>query len=82
MRASVENWATLGGEQALTGPIARGDGEIVARHRRVIEERAPQFVALFDALVERTRSLASRVARTDHRPPDEAERSRNEDPSV
>ncbi|HEX6390215.1 MAG TPA: DUF2520 domain-containing protein, partial [Solirubrobacteraceae bacterium] len=31
VRAAVENWARLGAADALTGPIARGDEETVAR---------------------------------------------------
>ncbi|MCW2951695.1 MAG: hypothetical protein JWQ48_865 [Conexibacter sp.] len=59
VRATVENWATLGPERALTGPIARGDEATVARQRSAIAERAPQLLALFDTLSERTRALAA-----------------------
>jgi predicted short-subunit dehydrogenase-like oxidoreductase (DUF2520 family) len=58
VRASVENWAALGGERALTGPIARGDDATVARHREAIAERAPDLAELFDALADATRALA------------------------
>src|SRR3712207_7155894 len=34
VRATVENWASLGPERALTGPIARGDEATVARQDR------------------------------------------------
>ena len=54
----MENWAQLGGEGALTGPIARGDEATVARHRAALSERAPELLALYDALAEATRSLA------------------------
>jgi predicted short-subunit dehydrogenase-like oxidoreductase (DUF2520 family) len=60
VRATVENWAALGGATALTGPIARGDDETVARQRAALAERAPQLLALFDVLAERTRALAGR----------------------
>ena len=33
VRATVENWAALGAERALTGPIARGDEATVERQR-------------------------------------------------
>src|SRR3954451_9988506 len=36
VRATVENWAALGGADALTGPIARGDEETVTRQRTAI----------------------------------------------
>jgi len=58
-RAALENWATLGVPAALTGPIARGDEATVARQRAAIEERAPDLLALFDALADRTRAIAS-----------------------
>jgi predicted short-subunit dehydrogenase-like oxidoreductase (DUF2520 family) len=58
VRATVENWAELGGAHALTGPVARGDEATVARQRAAIEDRAPELQELFDALVDATRSLA------------------------
>jgi predicted short-subunit dehydrogenase-like oxidoreductase (DUF2520 family) len=60
VRASVENWAALGGVRALTGPIARGDEATVARHRAAIAQRTPELTALFDALADATRDLAGR----------------------
>lgn len=59
VRAAVENWAALGGERALTGPIARGDEATVARQRAAIDERAPELAELFDALAAATRELAA-----------------------
>jgi predicted short-subunit dehydrogenase-like oxidoreductase (DUF2520 family) len=58
IRATVENWATLGSLRALTGPVARGDDATVALQRTALSERAPDLVPLFDALAEATRSLA------------------------
>ncbi|HTX32464.1 MAG TPA: Rossmann-like and DUF2520 domain-containing protein [Solirubrobacteraceae bacterium] len=58
VRATVENWAARGPEQALTGPVARGDEETVEAQRAAVAERAPELLALFDALVEATRRLA------------------------
>ena len=59
VRAAVENWARLGAEEALTGPIARGDEATVARQRAAVEERAPDLLALYDALADATRALAA-----------------------
>jgi predicted short-subunit dehydrogenase-like oxidoreductase (DUF2520 family) len=59
VRASVDNWAALGGERALTGQIARGDDATVARHREAIAQRAPDLLPLFDARAGATRALAS-----------------------
>ena len=64
VRASVANWAQLGAERALTGPIARGDEETVARQRAAIAERLPAELALFDALADATRRLAGGATAT------------------
>jgi predicted short-subunit dehydrogenase-like oxidoreductase (DUF2520 family) len=58
--AAVDNWARLGAEQALTGPIVRGDEETVARQRAAVEERAPDLLGLWDAMVGATRELVAR----------------------
>jgi predicted short-subunit dehydrogenase-like oxidoreductase (DUF2520 family) len=62
VRATVENWSRLGGERALTGPVARGDEGTVAAQRQAIAERAPDLLALFDTLVDATRALATAEA--------------------
>jgi predicted short-subunit dehydrogenase-like oxidoreductase (DUF2520 family) len=59
VRATVENWARLGPERALTGPVARGDIATVARQRAAVSEVAPDLLELFDALVSATRELAA-----------------------
>jgi predicted short-subunit dehydrogenase-like oxidoreductase (DUF2520 family) len=58
VRATVENWATLGPQRALTGPVARGDELTVTRQRQAVAERAPELLPLFDALADATRALA------------------------
>jgi predicted short-subunit dehydrogenase-like oxidoreductase (DUF2520 family) len=63
VRATVENWGRLGSERALTGPVARGDEQTVARQRAAVGERAPELVALFDELVRVTRARARARAR-------------------
>jgi predicted short-subunit dehydrogenase-like oxidoreductase (DUF2520 family) len=62
VRAAVENWGALGGRAALTGPIVRGDEAVVTRQREAVAERTPELLALFDALAEATRDLASVAA--------------------
>jgi predicted short-subunit dehydrogenase-like oxidoreductase (DUF2520 family) len=59
VRATVENWARLGPQRALTGPVARGDQDTVARQRAAIAEAAEDLLPLFDALVQTTRELAA-----------------------
>jgi len=61
VRAAVENWAALGADEALTGPIARGDEAVVARQRMAVAARAPELIDLFDALAGATRDLARRA---------------------
>jgi predicted short-subunit dehydrogenase-like oxidoreductase (DUF2520 family) len=61
VRATVENWAAMGPDRALTGPIARGDEATVSRQRDAIAERTPELLPLFDALAEATRALAAGV---------------------
>ncbi|MGZ4299705.1 MAG: DUF2520 domain-containing protein, partial [Solirubrobacteraceae bacterium] len=59
VHATVDNWSRLGAEQALTGPVARGDERTVAAQRRAVAERAPDLLALFDTMVDATRALAA-----------------------
>jgi predicted short-subunit dehydrogenase-like oxidoreductase (DUF2520 family) len=58
VRQTVENWAALGPERALTGPVARGDEETVERQRAAVEEAAPELIPLWDELVAATRALS------------------------
>jgi len=58
VRATVENWAAVGPHRALTGPVARGDSETIARQRAAIAERSPELLPMFDALVDQTQALA------------------------
>jgi predicted short-subunit dehydrogenase-like oxidoreductase (DUF2520 family) len=59
VRATVENWAAQGPHAALTGPIARGDEETVAKQRAAVAQRTPDLANLFDALAHATRDLAA-----------------------
>jgi len=47
---TLTNIKTIGIPQALTGPIARGDGETVKQHLVEIESKAPQLLDLFKTL--------------------------------
>lgn len=53
----MENWAELGPERALTGPVARGD-EATVTCQRSAADRAPDLLPMVDALVDATRALA------------------------
>jgi predicted short-subunit dehydrogenase-like oxidoreductase (DUF2520 family) len=58
VRSTVENWVELGPRQALTGPVARGDEETVAKQREAVAAHHPELLELFDVLVARTREVA------------------------
>lgn len=60
VRTTVANWAELGPGSALTGPIARGDIQTVERQRQAIAADAPDLLALFDAMVASTTTLAAK----------------------
>ena len=62
VRQTIENIAELGPEEALTGPVARGDDATVATQRAAVEEAAPELLDLFDELVRRTHDLAEQRA--------------------
>ncbi|MEU4013932.1 DUF2520 domain-containing protein [Microbacterium sp. NPDC028030] len=64
VRRTVENWTSLGAQQALTGPIARGDTDTVARQRSAAAELELQD--LFDALAAATQTIASCTPKTGH----------------
>jgi predicted short-subunit dehydrogenase-like oxidoreductase (DUF2520 family) len=54
VRATIDNIEDLGVIDALTGPVARGDWDTVARHRDAID---PSELALYDALVDAARRV-------------------------
>jgi predicted short-subunit dehydrogenase-like oxidoreductase (DUF2520 family) len=56
---SAANWAEYGAE-ALTGPIARGDEQTVARHLEALAEADPELLELYRVLAERTAAVAGR----------------------
>ena len=58
--ATAEQWARLGPEAALTGPIARGDEGTVERHRAAIAERTPELLPVWTELAAVTRAVAGR----------------------
>jgi predicted short-subunit dehydrogenase-like oxidoreductase (DUF2520 family) len=58
VRAAVENWASDGAARALTGPIARADDGTVARQRSAVAARAPELLAVWDALAAEATTLA------------------------
>ncbi len=57
VRASVDNVDALGAEAALTGPVARGDADTVARH---LDALAPDERAAYRALAREAVRLSGR----------------------
>lgn len=60
VRETVENVFRLGPEAALTGPIARGDMETVARQQRAVNDWSAKHGALYAEFAELTADLAAR----------------------
>jgi predicted short-subunit dehydrogenase-like oxidoreductase (DUF2520 family) len=61
VRGSVENVLTRGGVKAITGPVVRGDAELVKRHIAALREADPTDHAITDAyraLAKLTAALA------------------------
>ena len=58
VRQTVENWARVGPQRALTGPVARGDEQTVERQRDAVENAAPELLDLWDELVKATQALS------------------------
>ena len=62
VRATVDNWLATGAATALTGPVVRGDEEVLSGHRAAVRERSHADLPLYDALLTATRRLATRGA--------------------
>jgi predicted short-subunit dehydrogenase-like oxidoreductase (DUF2520 family) len=61
IRATTENVLTSGPEQALTGPIRRGDAETIRRHLAAIGDSLPETRELYNAAGLRTIAVAERA---------------------
>lgn len=61
VRAGVENLLAHGPEQALTGPIRRGDATTVCRHLEAIATAPAEILELYRAGARRTLQLACRA---------------------
>jgi predicted short-subunit dehydrogenase-like oxidoreductase (DUF2520 family) len=59
-RATLENILRLGPEDALTGPISRGDGETVRRNMQALGAVSSETQELYRAAGRRTLALAER----------------------
>jgi predicted short-subunit dehydrogenase-like oxidoreductase (DUF2520 family) len=64
VRAAVDAWAAEGFDGAITGPIARGDTQTVARQRNAIAAAIPEMLPLFDVMADATQRSLSRSRST------------------
>jgi predicted short-subunit dehydrogenase-like oxidoreductase (DUF2520 family) len=56
-RQVLDNYERLGPRAAWTGPLSRGDYEVVAKHLQVLQDYSPEYKAAYEALNQ----LAERV---------------------
>lgn len=63
LQATLDNCAHLGPERGLTGPLVRGDSGTISTHLDNLRKSAPQFLALYCLLGEKTLELAERSER-------------------
>jgi predicted short-subunit dehydrogenase-like oxidoreductase (DUF2520 family) len=59
---TARNFAELGGRKALTGPAVRGDWATIERHRSALKRTAPEFVPVYEALLQAMLRLAGQKA--------------------
>ncbi len=67
VHATLDNNDALGAENALTGPIRRGDGATVAMHLEALAAASPDLVPVYRALGVRTVDLARRTNSLDEK---------------
>lgn len=63
MAASARRGEDAGPSAALTGPISRGDGDVVAMQGEAVRRLAPEYASLFTELAVATARLAGRDER-------------------
>jgi predicted short-subunit dehydrogenase-like oxidoreductase (DUF2520 family) len=65
MEGTLSNLKALPPEEALTGPIARGDIGTVSRHLRAIEKTAPHLLDIYKTMGRQALQLARNKGRLD-----------------
>ena len=60
IQGTLRNITTLGPQNALTGPIARGDVSTISSHLRIMEQQCPELMPLYKELGQYTVALARR----------------------
>lgn len=56
---TARNFADVGPQRALTGPVVRGDWATIRRHRAALRRSAPEFVPVYQALLKAMVALAA-----------------------
>jgi predicted short-subunit dehydrogenase-like oxidoreductase (DUF2520 family) len=59
-RQVLQNYERLGPRAAWTGPLARGDYEVVAKHLNVLQEYSPEYGDAYEALNHLAEQVLSR----------------------
>jgi predicted short-subunit dehydrogenase-like oxidoreductase (DUF2520 family) len=65
LSSTVENLREHQPGQALTGPVVRGDADVVARHLEALKETSPELASAYKALARRALDLARRERNLD-----------------
>jgi predicted short-subunit dehydrogenase-like oxidoreductase (DUF2520 family) len=71
VRGTFENLARLTPEEALTGPVVRGDTDTLRRHGLSLRQHLPQLVPVYAAMTVEAVRVAVRSGRLDPRDADE-----------
>src|SRR5882757_7550832 len=66
-REVLQNYERLGPRVAWTGPLARGDYEVVAKHLNVLQEHSPEYGKAYETLNRLAEQILSRDASTGSR---------------
>lgn len=59
---TARNFAEMGARRALTGPAVRGDWVTIERHLSALKRTAPEFVPVYETLLQAMLRLAGRKA--------------------
>jgi len=60
---TAKNFAALGGQQALTGPVVRRDWVTIRKHLAALRRFSPDFVPAYSALLRPMLELAGQAGR-------------------
>ncbi|MEW6033986.1 MAG: DUF2520 domain-containing protein [Chloroflexota bacterium] len=74
LRGTLNNLATVGLPNCLTGPIARGDTGTIRKHLVALEQRAPALLSTYRELGRQTVPVAVAKGRIDRERADEMQR--------